>query len=53
MGTPEREPDRMQNEKRHEVRITRAYLLGSREVARGQFRVFVNESGYKTDAEKS
>jgi len=35
MGTPEREPDRMQNEKRYEVRITRAYLLGVYEVTRG------------------
>jgi formylglycine-generating enzyme required for sulfatase activity len=53
MGTPEREPDRMQNEKRHEVRITRAYLLGVHEVTRGQFRAFVNDTGYRTDAEKA
>ena len=53
MGTPEREPDRMQNEKRHEVRITRAYFLGVHEVTRGQFRAFVNDTGYRTDAEKA
>lgn len=52
MGTPEREPNHLANEKRHQVRITRAYLLGVHEVTRGQFRVFVNDSGYKTDAEK-
>jgi sulfatase modifying factor 1 len=52
MGTPQREPNHLANEKRHEVRITRAYLLGVHEVTRGQFRVFVNDSGYKTDAEK-
>jgi sulfatase modifying factor 1 len=52
MGTPEQEPSRLSNEKQHEVRITKAYLLGVYEVTRGQFRAFVNATGYKTDAEK-
>ena len=52
MGTPGQEPNHLANEKRHEVRITRSYLLGVNEVTRGQFRAFVNDSGYKTDAEK-
>ena len=52
MGTPEQEPSRLSNEKRHEVRITKAYLLGVYEVTRGQFRAFVNYTAYKTDAEK-
>jgi formylglycine-generating enzyme required for sulfatase activity len=52
MGTPDLEPNHLANEKRHEVRITRAYLLGVHEVTRGQFRAFVNDSQYKTDAEK-
>ena len=52
MGTPEHEPNRMGNEKRHEVRITRAYLLGVHEVTRGQFRAFLKDTGYRTDAEK-
>ena len=52
MGTPEQESNHLPNEKRHEVRITRAYSLGVYEVTRGQFRAFVNDSGYKTDAEK-
>lgn len=52
MGTPEQEPNHLANERRHEVRITRSYLLGVHEVTRGQFRAFVNDSGYKTDAEK-
>jgi len=53
MGTPEQEPSRFSNEIQHEVRITTAYLLGVYEVTRGQFRVFVNDTGYKTDAEKA
>jgi formylglycine-generating enzyme required for sulfatase activity len=52
MGTPEQESNHLPNEKRHAVRITRAYSLGVYEVTRGQFRAFVNDSGYKTDAEK-
>jgi formylglycine-generating enzyme len=52
MGTPENEPGRYPNEALHEVRITRGYLLGAYEVTRGQFRVFVNDTGFKTDAEK-
>jgi sulfatase modifying factor 1 len=52
MGTPPNEPGRYANETLHEVRITRGYLLGAFEVTRGQFRVFVDATGYKTDAEK-
>jgi sulfatase modifying factor 1 len=51
MGTPENEPGRYPNERLHEVRITRAYLLGKYEVTRDQFRVFINDPGYNTDAE--
>jgi len=52
MGTPENEPGRYPNERLHQVRITRAYLLGAYEVTRGQFRAFVGDTGFKTDAEK-
>ena len=36
----------------HRVRITRPFYLGSDEVTRGQFRRFVDETGYQTEAEK-
>jgi len=36
----------------HRVQITKAFYLGVYHVTRGQFRRFVNDSGYKTDAEK-
>jgi len=36
----------------HRVRITRPFYLGVTEVTRRQFRVFVDETGYQTEAEK-
>lgn len=38
---------------RHAVRITRPFYLGACEVTVGQFRRFVEATGYPTDAEKS
>ena len=35
----------------HRVHITKAFYLGTYHVTRGQFRQFVKNSGYKTDAE--
>ena len=37
----------------HRVRITKPFYLGTYHVTRGQFRQFVKDSGYKTDAEKA
>ena len=37
----------------HRVRITKPFYLGTYHVTRGQFRQFVNDTGYKTDAEKA
>ena len=36
----------------HRVRITRPFYLGTYRVTRGQFRQFVADTHYKTDAEK-
>ena len=35
----------------HQVRITRPFYLGAHHITRGQFRRFVSDTGYKTDAE--
>ena len=37
---------------RHRVRISRPFYMGARHVTRGQFRRFVEDTGYKTEAEK-
>jgi formylglycine-generating enzyme len=36
----------------HRVRITKPFYLGTYHVTKGQFRQFVKDTGYKTDAEK-
>ncbi|MEX0712364.1 MAG: bifunctional serine/threonine-protein kinase/formylglycine-generating enzyme family protein, partial [Pirellulales bacterium] len=38
---------------RHPVRITRPFYIGTHEVTVGEFRVFVADAGYTTEAEKS
>ncbi|HEV2972268.1 MAG TPA: formylglycine-generating enzyme family protein [Pirellulales bacterium] len=37
----------------HRVRITRPFYMGIYSVTRGQFQQFVNETNYKTDAERN
>lgn len=37
---------------RHRVAITRPFLLGKHEVTVGQWRVFADETGYRTEAER-
>ena len=52
MGSPDSDPDARPNEKpHHPVRITRAFYLGTTEVTVGQFRHFVETTGYRTVAE--
>ena len=60
MGSDDSDPDaegeevvvRDGKKQRHRVRITRSFYLGVTEVTRGQFEEFVDDTGYKTDAEK-
>jgi formylglycine-generating enzyme required for sulfatase activity len=37
---------------KHRVRISRPFYLGVTEVTRGQFRLFVDDEGYKTEAQR-
>ena len=53
MGSPWYEMGRDTNDEgpRHEVDITRPFYMGKYEVKIGEFRRFVKETGYKTEAE--
>lgn len=55
MGSPKDDPnekDRDDDEVQHKVTLTQGFYLGATEVTMGQFRKFVHETGYKTEAEK-
>jgi formylglycine-generating enzyme required for sulfatase activity len=52
MGSPTSEIDRDQDEKQHQVRIEQDFAIGKYEVTVGQFKKFVEATGYKTEAEK-
>ncbi|WP_197442846.1 formylglycine-generating enzyme family protein [Lignipirellula cremea] len=52
MGSPRDEPGRESQEQRHSVELTKDFYLGVHEVTVGQFREFVRESGYQTEAER-
>ena len=53
MGSPASEPGRSNDETQHRVQLTRRFFMQSTEVAVGQFKQFVQSTGYKTEAEKS
>src|SRR5204863_2338251 len=53
MGSPANEPGRQEHEgPQHEVTLTRPFYMGVHEVTVGQFRQFVQATGYVTEAEK-
>ncbi len=52
MGSPKDEKERAGDEEQHEVEITKPFHMGVYTVTVGQFRQFVKDAGYKTEAEK-
>lgn len=53
MGSPETEENRAEDEVQHDVTISKPFYLGIVHVTVDQFAAFVQESGYKTEAEKA
>ena len=51
MGSPEDEPGRSEDEILHKVTLTKGFYMQTTPVTKGQWRVFVKETGFKTDAE--
>lgn len=51
-GSREAEPDRADDELARDVTLSRDFYIGEYEVTVGQFRRFVEETRYKTEAEK-
>ncbi|HEY6169226.1 MAG TPA: formylglycine-generating enzyme family protein, partial [Verrucomicrobiae bacterium] len=53
MGSPSSENGRRDDEPQRQVRLTRDFFIGRCEVTRGQFRRFVDATGYRTEAERN
>lgn len=54
MGSPDSEADRMSNEgPQHRVGFDRGFAMARTEVTVAQFAAFINDTGYRTDAERS
>lgn len=52
-GSPDSDKDSIEAERpQHRVRITQAFLIGTHEVTRGQFRKYVEAESFKTEAER-
>ncbi len=52
MGSPSDEPNRDDDEKQHKVILTKGFYMQTTEVTVGQWRAFVRDTGYRTEAEK-
>ena len=52
MGSPKEEQDRSMNERQHQVCV-KDFAIGKYEVTVGEFRKFVDTTGYRTDAERN
>ncbi|MCK6484024.1 MAG: SUMF1/EgtB/PvdO family nonheme iron enzyme [Phycisphaerae bacterium] len=52
MGSPQSEQMREDDEAQHQVTISRPFYMGKHEVTVGQFRRFVEETTFQSDAEK-
>lgn len=53
MGSPDNENGRANNEgPLHRVGFVRGFAIGQRELTVGEFRLFINDTGYQTDAER-
>ncbi len=53
MGSPHKEPGREEQEgPQHEVVLTRPFCMGVCDVTVGQFKAFVKETSYRTEAER-
>jgi formylglycine-generating enzyme required for sulfatase activity len=51
MGSPSNEPSRDDDEKQHRVTLTKGFYIQTTEVTVGQWRTFVRDTGYKSEAE--
>ena len=51
MGSPWNEPERNSDETPHRVTLTRGFHMGATEVTVGQWRLFIKDTGYRTEAE--
>jgi formylglycine-generating enzyme required for sulfatase activity len=51
MGSPSYEPGRGNDETQHQVTLTKGFYMGETEVTVRQWRAFVRDSGYRTEAE--